>query len=31
MIITTNSEVRYHHDAELMDLLNQLPSSGMPF
>lgn len=31
MIITTDSQVRYHHDAELMDLLNQLPSSGMPF
>lgn len=24
-------EVRYYHDAELMDLLKQLPPSGMPF
>ena len=24
-------EVRYYHDAELMELLSQLPPSGMPF
>lgn len=28
MIITTNSEVRYYHDAELMDLLSQVSSGS---